>query len=609
MQSRIHIGLAILLGSGLTLADRPAAIAQNIVGGAPNTTVNQVGNQFDITGGFNAGNNTFFSFEQFSLNTNQTANFQVGGTVENVMARVMGGSPSNIYGTLQVTGGTSPNLYLMNPAGIVFGPGATINIPGAFTATTANGMQFSGSWFSADRSSTLDSTLLTGNPTAFGFTMDQPAAIINAASLKTDPNSGAIALIGGTVISPGKLEASSSIQIATAPGKSIIQRILPSNPELLPQFSIQSFTTGASQPTNWTSAVPTLPQLITGAGPDGLPIRDVTGLQTNPDGSVKLIGSNININPGDVFTGAIATDGVLINAPQGNVTVETIRAKDLGVDITAGKLFRAIGILPGATSYTNPFKVLINQPNSELLNFLILKTGLSAQEIKDKFSSDSNRFSPTVSASSAASIFVSRGVSAGEGNVSIRYGGGSQLIAPKAAGVGPTVTGNAPFSLGGKATLTSPDLADRYQFVNPGKTFDDLKASSPTDPINNSASSNFDLRRNQTSEIVPIPESYSGTVGEIIQIVVVDGSLTASFQSQLFGELPTAKPSPTPTTPITPTVATESLSPSISAPETVDRAESCSSQTKASNRAGTTCTTTSGNSSDSSDDVILKILE
>ena len=46
-----------------------------------------------------------------------------------------------IDGKLQVTGGNA-NLFLMNPAGIVFGKGASLDINGAFTATTAKAIDF-----------------------------------------------------------------------------------------------------------------------------------------------------------------------------------------------------------------------------------------------------------------------------------------------------------------------------------------------------------------------------------------------------------------------------------------------------------------------------------
>lgn len=60
-------------------------------------------------------------------------------SIRNILGRVTGGNPSIINGLIKVTGGNS-NLFLINPAGIIFGAGARLNVPADFTATTANGI-------------------------------------------------------------------------------------------------------------------------------------------------------------------------------------------------------------------------------------------------------------------------------------------------------------------------------------------------------------------------------------------------------------------------------------------------------------------------------------
>jgi filamentous hemagglutinin family protein len=74
--------------------------------------------------------------QTFRLNL-QTANFTAAPNIQNILGRVVGGEASVINGILTVTGGANPNLYLMNPAGIIFGSGASLSVPGSFTATTA----------------------------------------------------------------------------------------------------------------------------------------------------------------------------------------------------------------------------------------------------------------------------------------------------------------------------------------------------------------------------------------------------------------------------------------------------------------------------------------
>ncbi|HEY9610684.1 filamentous hemagglutinin N-terminal domain-containing protein, partial [Allocoleopsis sp.] len=139
------------------------------------TVVTRDGNRFDIQGGTQAGSNLFQSFQQFGLSQGQTANFLSNPGILNILGRVVGGEPSIINGLIQVTGGNS-HLYLMNPAGIVFGTGASLNVPASFTATTATGIGFGSPpftrWFNAVGSNDYQS--LIGTPTTFAFDIARP---------------------------------------------------------------------------------------------------------------------------------------------------------------------------------------------------------------------------------------------------------------------------------------------------------------------------------------------------------------------------------------------------------------------------------------------------
>ena len=104
----------------------PASVQAQSITAAPDgtgTTVTSNGNQIDITGGTPSGSNLFHSFSQFGLQSNETANFVSNPNIHNILGRVTGGNPSVINGLMQVTGG-NPNLYLINPAGIIFGANA-----------------------------------------------------------------------------------------------------------------------------------------------------------------------------------------------------------------------------------------------------------------------------------------------------------------------------------------------------------------------------------------------------------------------------------------------------------------------------------------------------
>ena len=87
---------------------------------------------------------SFHSFGDFSLAAVETARFQTlklipDATVGNILGRVTGGTPSNIFGTIDsATYYPSANLFLMNPSGFLFGPNATVNVGGMVAFTSAD---------------------------------------------------------------------------------------------------------------------------------------------------------------------------------------------------------------------------------------------------------------------------------------------------------------------------------------------------------------------------------------------------------------------------------------------------------------------------------------
>ncbi|MEH1924496.1 CHAT domain-containing protein [Nostoc sp.] len=260
------------------------AQAQQIVPAADgtNTIVTPNGNRLDITGGTTSrdGANLFHSFQQFGISPEQIANFQASPALQNILGRITGGNASVINGLIQVTGG-NPNLFLMNPAGFIFGANASLNVPGAFTVTTANGIGFGSSWFNAIGVNEYSN--LVGNPNGFAFSTNQPGAIANAGNLTVGAGQN-LNLLGGTVVNTGQLSApGGQISVTSVPGENWVRLSQPGN---LLSLEIQPLTSSSSQPNNWTIPIISLPELLTVGN---------TGLTANPDGTVKLTASNVTI--------------------------------------------------------------------------------------------------------------------------------------------------------------------------------------------------------------------------------------------------------------------------------------------------------------------------
>jgi filamentous hemagglutinin family protein len=95
----------------------------------------------EVFGGSRQGSSLFHSFERFDVPLNGSAYFVNPVGVENIFTRVTGGLPSNINGALGVTG--PANLYFINPSGIVFGNGSSLDLRGgSLFVSTANSISF-----------------------------------------------------------------------------------------------------------------------------------------------------------------------------------------------------------------------------------------------------------------------------------------------------------------------------------------------------------------------------------------------------------------------------------------------------------------------------------
>jgi filamentous hemagglutinin family protein len=278
----------------------------------PNTIVQQSGSQFIIDGGKSSidGQNLFHSFQDFNLTPDQVATFRSNPGLQNIFSRISGGNPSLIQGLLQVTG-SNANLFLINPAGIFFGPTARLDLPSNLTVTTAANLGFSNGDLSASPS---------GSPIAFEFT--NPATLLNQGNLQLNPGK-TLTLLGGSIQNSGTL---------SVPGGQILISAIPANQsvQLRQAGSLLAYDLKAI-PGNQTAS---LPQLLTGGqlnpadelviNGDKVELRrqmlpgsaivtgrlDVSGAE---GGKVQILGSNVAAIDGSIAaTGASQGGEVLI---------------------------------------------------------------------------------------------------------------------------------------------------------------------------------------------------------------------------------------------------------------------------------------------------------
>ncbi|NET57986.1 MAG: filamentous hemagglutinin N-terminal domain-containing protein [Symploca sp. SIO2E6] len=161
-----------------------------------------------IEGGAGRGTNHFHSFTEFNVEELQRVYFANPAGIENILTRVTGTNPSNIFGTLGVDG--AANLFLLNPHGIVFGVNAQLDIEGSFVASTANSLTFEdGSAFSAANPG--DASLLTISvPLGLQYGTNQTGVITNRGNLSGGQD---LTLSAGNLDLQGQLSAGRNLTL------------------------------------------------------------------------------------------------------------------------------------------------------------------------------------------------------------------------------------------------------------------------------------------------------------------------------------------------------------------------------------------------------------
>ncbi len=324
--------------------------------------------------GTTVGHNLFQSFSQFNISKGQTVTFEEDnkGFVDNVIARVSGKDVSEINGTLRVTpDGGRANFYLLNPNGVLFGNGASIDVPGDFHVTTAHFIKFQdGAKFGADP---VHSHLTSAAPASFGFTSGtkannvllggKGAIVVDGANLDATSSQKSIDLVANkiTIENGAKISSQSSgdpkdagdIRLVAAKGNTnvTLKRDAYGNLEL-PKFAPTTMNAGKV--------------LIDGKDKDGNSTTVVT--RGNGGGRVAAWGGGVQVSNGGKIniqqtgsTDPYKTSGAIIHAS--NLRMENGGVIETDVDSSASGKGANISIhTNGAVNVLSDSKILTVSP-------------------------------------------------------------------------------------------------------------------------------------------------------------------------------------------------------------------------------------------------------
>ncbi|OGB26751.1 MAG: filamentous hemagglutinin [Burkholderiales bacterium RIFCSPLOWO2_02_FULL_57_36] len=169
------LSLSVMLAFGANVHASPVGGVvveggASINSGATTTTINQ------------STQNTVINWKSFNIAQGQTVQFVQPNASSVALNRVISANPSSILGTLSANG----KVFLVNPNGILFGQGASVNV-GGLVASTLN---------------ITNSNFMAGNYT---FTGDGAGSVLNQGTINA--SGGYVALLGANVSNQGVISA------------------------------------------------------------------------------------------------------------------------------------------------------------------------------------------------------------------------------------------------------------------------------------------------------------------------------------------------------------------------------------------------------------------
>ena len=306
------------------------------------------------------------NWQSFSIAAGETTRFNQPSSTSVALNRVVGGSPSDIFGTLSANG----IVYLINQNGILFAPGSQVNVGGLLAST----LDISDAQFTSGQYN------FTG-ASGFGSVNNQGTININAPG-------GYAALLGSTVMNSGTITTATGT-VALASGNEITVNLDPSgtiSAVVVPQ-GLTANTSGSADAINNSGVI------TVNGGTVILTAQSLKGLFTNlvnnegtitanstssNDGVVELLADGAGVsNSGAVGAGK----NVDIQVKNGDFTNSSVIQAPDSINVVADG---DINLLGGSIWATSPTGGNINIDGANVKMQGVVRADLGSVTIKSK---------------------------------------------------------------------------------------------------------------------------------------------------------------------------------------------------------------------------------
>jgi len=336
------------LVSALPFTVAPVA-AQIVTDGTVGPHVALSGSEIEIGAdlGSRHGANLFHSFRSFNVNSGQGVTFTGSADIASVISRVTGGTESRIDGTLRSRVGAA-DFYFINPAGMVFGPNAVVDVPAELHVSTADELRFAdGTRFSASDPSS--SSLSVAPPEAFGFLRPSPAAVSVEGSRIAVAKGQTVSLAGGEVrLTGGSVTAPSGrVNFSAVAGPAEVPTVAGRGPAIAGTVALtKGALVGTSGDGGGTVRIRGGRVLVDNSG-----VEAINTGPTDAGGGVDVAARSVEVTSSYIATGAQSSGrggtatveaGTLSLQHGGQITSLSAGSGDAGaITVRAGSLFAA----------------------------------------------------------------------------------------------------------------------------------------------------------------------------------------------------------------------------------------------------------------------------